>query len=64
MGEFFTAGPTGGLQITRRVGEAFLADGPVRVIVLRVKGGQVLLRIQADKATKILREELSEKGAL
>lgn len=51
----------GGLALTRKVSEAILSDGPVRIEVDRIAGNRVILRIVADHAVKILRAEVADR---
>ncbi len=45
------------LVLTRRVGEAILIDGGVRVTVVGVRGGQIRLGIEAPPSVGVRREE-------
>jgi len=49
------------LILTRRVGEALKIGDEVSVTVLRVKGDQVRLGIEAPKTVTVHREELAER---
>jgi carbon storage regulator len=49
------------LILTRRVGEALKIGDEVSVTVLRVKGDQVRLGIEAPKSVTVHREELAER---
>ena len=49
------------LILTRRVGEALKIGDEVSVTVLRVKGDQVRLGIEAPKSVAVHREELAER---
>jgi len=49
------------LILTRRVGEALKIGDEVSVTVLRVKGDQVRLGIEAPKSIAVHREELAER---
>ena len=49
------------LILTRRVGEGLKIGDEVTVTVLRVKGDQVRLGIEAPKTIAVHREELSER---
>ena len=51
------------LILTRRVGEAILMDGDVRVVVLDVDGQGVRLGIEAPPSVGILREEVVKRIA-
>ena len=46
------------LVLTRKVGDVVIIGDNVRVIVMSIKGKQVRLGIEADKATKVHREEV------
>jgi carbon storage regulator len=49
------------LILTRRVGEAILIDGGVRIVVLGNDGGGVRLGIEAPPAVGIIREEVLKR---
>jgi len=49
------------LILTRRVGEALKIGDEVSITVLRVKGDQVRLGIEAPKSVTVHREELAER---
>ncbi len=49
------------LILTRRVGESLKIGDEVSVTVLRVKGDQVRLGIEAPKSVTVHREELAER---
>lgn len=49
---------TGGLILTRRANETIEIDGGIRVVIERVKGNQVKVRVQAPHGTRILRGEI------
>jgi carbon storage regulator len=49
------------LILTRRVGERLKIGDEVSITVLRVKGDQVRLGIDAPDAVSVLREELVER---
>jgi carbon storage regulator len=51
------------LILTRRVGEAILMDGDVRVVVLDIDGQGVRLGIEAPPSVGILREEVVKRIA-
>lgn len=51
------------LILTRRVGEAILMDGGVRVVVLGADGSGVRLGIEAPPSVGILREEVVQRIA-
>lgn len=47
------------LILSRRVGEAILLDGGVRIVVLGLDGGGVRLGIEAPPSVGIVREEVA-----
>ena len=49
------------LILSRRVGESLKIGDEVSVTVLRVKGDQVRLGIEAPKSVTVHREELAER---
>ncbi len=49
------------LILSRRVGESVLIGKDVSITVLRVKGDQVRLGVDAPKEVAVQRNELSEK---
>ncbi len=49
------------LILTRRVGESLKVGDEVSITVLRVKGDQVRLGIDAPDTIAVLREELAER---
>jgi len=49
------------LILTRRVGETLMIGDNVSVTVLRVKGNQVRLGVNAPKDVSVHREEIFEK---
>ena len=49
------------LILTRRVGETLMIGDNVSVTVLRVKGNQVRLGVNAPKDVSVHREEIYEK---
>lgn len=49
------------LILTRREGESVLIGDAVTVTVLRVKGNQVRLGVNAPKDVSVQREEISER---
>lgn len=49
------------LVLSRRVGEAIVIDGGIRVSVASVQGGQVRLAIEAPRIVRIDREEVREQ---
>ena len=51
------------LILSRKLGEAILIDGGVRIVVLGVDSGAVRLGIQAPSDVGILREEIVERIA-
>ena len=50
------------LILTRRVGEAVMIGDDVSITVLRVKGNQVRLGVNAPKDVQVQREELQKKA--
>ena len=48
------------LVLTRKVGSSIIIDGQIKVQVVRIKGRQVRLAIDAPKDTKVHREEVQE----
>ena len=50
------------LILSRRVGESVLIGKDVSITVLRVKGDQVRLGVQAPKEITVQRDELLEEG--
>jgi carbon storage regulator len=51
------------LVLTRKVGDVVMIGDNVRVIVMSIKGKQVRLGIEADKSTKVHREEVYQRIA-
>ena len=49
------------LCLKRRVNESILIDGKIEIKVLLIKGGTVMLGIDAPKEIVVLRKELVEK---
>jgi carbon storage regulator len=49
------------LILTRRVGESLMIGDDVSVTVLRVKGSQVRLGVDAPSTVSVRREEVSER---
>lgn len=50
------------LIISRRVGESVVIGEDVLITVLRVKGNQVRLGVNAPKSIAVQREEISERN--
>lgn len=48
------------LVLTRRVDEAILIDGNIRITVTRIFGDKVRIGIEAPREVRIAREELVE----
>lgn len=48
------------LVLNRKEGEGIIIDDNIKVVVLKVKGRQVKIGIEAPKDTKIAREEIAE----
>ena len=57
------ANEKGGLVLTRKRGESVEIDGPARIVVDRIDGGRVRLRILADRGVTVLRGEIVERRA-
>jgi carbon storage regulator len=51
------------LVLNRRLGQAIVMDGGIRVIVLQCDRGRVRLGIEAPGATNVFREELVLESA-
>ena len=51
------------LVLNRKEGEGVIIDDNIKIVVLKVKGRQVKIGIEAPKDTKIAREEIAEKVA-
>ena len=51
------------LVLTRKVGSSIIIDGQIKVQVVRIKGRQVRLAIEAPKHTKVHREEVQRSLA-
>ena len=51
------------LVLSRRVFETILV-GDIVVKVIEIKNGRVRLGIEADRAVRIVRQEIAEKGIL
>jgi carbon storage regulator len=51
-------GRTGMLVLTRRAGESIMIDGRIELKVLRIKGNQVHIGIEAPRETAIHRREV------
>jgi len=49
------------LVLNRKEGESLIIDDDIKVVVLKVKGRQVKIGIQAPRDTKIAREEIANK---
>lgn len=49
------------LILSRRVGESVMIGDDVSITVLRVKGNQVRLGVNAPKSVAVQREEVSER---
>jgi len=48
------------LVLNRKEGERIIIDDNIKIVVLKVKGRQVKIGIEAPKDTKIAREEIAE----
>ena len=51
------------LVITRKVNQQIVIDGGIRITVLRIRGNQVQLGIEAPRDVNVLRSELEGSGA-
>ena len=51
------------LVLNRKEGEGVIIDDNIKIVVLKVKGRQVKIGIEAPKDTKIAREEIADKVA-
>lgn len=51
------------LILSRKIGEAILVDGGIRIVVLGVDGGAARLGIEAPGSVGILREEVVQRIA-
>jgi carbon storage regulator len=51
------------LVLSRKVGEAIVIDGGIRIRVADVHGGRVRLAIEAPRSTRVDREEVHERVA-
>ena len=49
------------LCLKRRVNESIIIDGKIEIKVLLIKGGTVMLGIEAPKEVLVLRKELVEQ---
>jgi carbon storage regulator len=49
------------LVLSRKIGERLIINSNITLIVQRITGNRVVLAIQADKSTRILRGELVER---
>ena len=49
------------LILTRRIGESIMIGDDVSITVLRIKGNQVRLGVNAPKSVSVQREEISER---
>ncbi len=49
------------LVLNRKEGESLIIDDDIKIVVLKVKGRQVKIGIQAPRDTKIAREEIANK---
>lgn len=52
---------TTNLVLTRRPQESIVADGPCKFTVVRIKGKQVTLAIEAERSVTIARAELLDE---
>ena len=51
------------LVLTRKVGDSILVGDSIKIQVVKVKGSQVRLGIEAPKETKIFRQEILENAS-
>lgn len=51
------------LILSRKVGDAILVEGGIRIVVLAVDGGVVRLGIEAPASVGIVREEVAQRIA-
>ena len=51
------------LVLSRKVGEAIVIDGGIRIRIAEVQGGRVRLAIEAPRSTRVDREEVHERVA-
>ncbi|HEY1378548.1 MAG TPA: carbon storage regulator [Gemmataceae bacterium] len=51
------------LVLSRKVGEAIVIDGGIRISVAEVQGGRVRLAIEAPRETRVDREEVRDRVA-
>lgn len=49
------------LALTRRIGEAIVIDGGIRISVVRVQGDRVRLAIEAPDSVRVDREEVRRR---
>lgn len=49
------------LVLTRKLDQGLTIGDSIRVVVLRIEGGQVRLGIEAPEGVTILRDELTER---
>jgi carbon storage regulator len=49
------------LILTRRVGEAVIIDGDIKVVVMGVKGNQVRVGVSAPTEVEVHREEVFKR---
>lgn len=49
------------LILSRRVGESVVIGGDISITVLRIKGNQVRLGVNAPKSVAVQREEIPER---
>ena len=50
-----------GLSLTRRVGDKIYIGDDIELEIIRVKGGKVIICIEAPDDTRILRGEVKER---
>lgn len=49
------------LVLTRAKGTAFSVDGPAKITVLKIKGGNVQVAIEAPPSTTIMRDDAKHR---
>jgi carbon storage regulator len=52
------------LVLSRRVGEAIVVGGNIRIVVLSVTGNSVRFGVEAPRAISVHREEVLQRAAL
>lgn len=49
------------LILTRKIGEAIVLDGGIKIIIADIQGNQVRIGVEAPEEVKVYREELLER---